>query len=242
MNALLLYWRETGPQYLDVGELGYLTYVSSLKLSCEPELYDCNLQKQPIKVVNELIYVGNTSFKTRVKMYFPNVEKPVAQKDLVRVFVDPTTMRPVAPPAWWREKHLPYSRADERRISKPPFDFKTWSGAMQQEDIRVQVRDLNAKGHCDWVSFVWLCYEAYGSSQYKRFGRTLKGDLLRDVKCLVCAYKGEAGLGDLLKVFFLQDPVDTDTYHFQLAKRQEEKETVIFECHVIFFSQVMSKL
>ena len=163
----------------------------------------------------------------------------MAQKEMFTVLVDQNTRKPAAPPAWWRDKHLPYSRTGEKRIPPPPFDFSTWTGSKQQEDVYVLTMDVDANRHCHFTAFVRFCCEAYGRSQFRQFGHTSRGDPFRDVKSLVCAFKGEASLGDLLKVCFVQDVKDSDTYHFQIVNPQE---TVIFECCLTFFPQFHSKI
>ena len=50
-----------------------MLYIVSLKLSCEPDLYNLDVKKQPVDIDNELVYVGNTSFKIRSNLFVSQV-------------------------------------------------------------------------------------------------------------------------------------------------------------------------
>ncbi|RUS71317.1 hypothetical protein EGW08_020925 [Elysia chlorotica] len=230
----------TDSHYLDPDLLGCLVFIGSLRLTCEPELYDCSLTKQPVKVVNNLVYIGKSSIKTRIRIHFPEVEKPVAELELGIIFVDPKTRKPSVLPDWWRAKHAPYCEAGGGPIPPPTSDPNLWTGKyVRQEDIYVQIIDLDPNRHCHFTSFVRFCCEAFGRSQYRHFGFTSRGDPLRDVRTLVCTFKGEARLGDVLKVYFVQDLDDKDTYHFRIVN---EAKAVIFESRLQFFPQITSKM
>ena len=167
------------------------------------------------------------------------VKKPVAQKELGLVLVDPVTRKPAGHPAWWLDKHLPYSRPGEGRIQVPSFDFQACAGSLQKEQICVQTIDVDSNGHCSHISFARYCHEVYGRVQFRRFGSTVRGNPFRRVKCLTATYKGEASLGDLLTVCFVQDPADEDTFHFQISRG--EPGVVLFECHLTYYPLVISK-
>ena len=75
LNSGLAFYRPTGAQYLDVRNRGHLSFAVSVKLVCEPELYSPDVAKSPVKVIDELVFVGKSSHKCRMSLYLPQVCK-----------------------------------------------------------------------------------------------------------------------------------------------------------------------
>ena len=72
MARVMGFWG-TGSQLADLGQLENMVYVASLKLTCEPDLYNSDVKKQPAETNTELVYVGNTSFKIRSNLFLSQV-------------------------------------------------------------------------------------------------------------------------------------------------------------------------
>ncbi|GFR60083.1 hypothetical protein ElyMa_005399100 [Elysia marginata] len=109
---VVTFWKfpeQQDKQFLEMSSLDRMLYIASLKLSCEPDLYNTNVQKQPVETDNELVYVGNTSFKIRSNLFMSPALERVAHQDISLVFIDPETKRPSMPATWWKEKYAPYS-------------------------------------------------------------------------------------------------------------------------------------
>ncbi|GFO26500.1 hypothetical protein PoB_005300500 [Plakobranchus ocellatus] len=207
-------------------------------MSCEPEIYDPKVVKQPVEIDFELVYVGNTSYMLRNYLYLPQFKKPLAKKDVCLVVVDKDTHRPQKLPDWWKEKYSQYSLPAEKPISFKSFDFAQPGAIVQHENIVVRTTDLDGLCHVNNASFVRFCYEAYIACHVRQFGYTPQADPYRNVKTVSCVFKGEAELGNLLQVSFVQDPDNRDTYHFQILKNPGG---IIFESCLEFFPQLSSK-
>lgn len=222
-------------QFLDIGSLPRMVYIVSTKLSCEPDLYNPDIEKSPVKTDNQLVYVGNTSFKIRSDLLITEDLQKVAQQDICTVLVDKETRRPSAPPAWWGEKYARYSLPDEGPIKAEYFDFRSWTGKVHEEKFVVRSADVDPYFHLNNLVFSRFCYEAYVSYYLREFGNSDPGSAVRNVKDLVCTYKGEAALGEELNVALVIDPNFDEICHFEITKGS----TLIFQCQITFFPQVM---
>ncbi|GFO08029.1 hypothetical protein PoB_003453400, partial [Plakobranchus ocellatus] len=57
--------------FLHINALDSISLIVSIKMSCEPEIYDPKVVKQPVEIDFELVYVGNTSYVLRNNLYLP---------------------------------------------------------------------------------------------------------------------------------------------------------------------------
>ncbi|GFO05003.1 hypothetical protein PoB_003150800 [Plakobranchus ocellatus] len=220
-------------QFLDFGKTKTLAIVASIQLHCEPELYDQDVEKQPVEVTNDLVLVGNTSFKLRSHIFLPEVKKPVVNEDRFVVMVDPNTLRPATFPPWWLDKYGQYSLPGEQRLRVEAFDFKKASN-VHEEFFIVRTIDLDPNCHANNSSYIRFCYDTFVSAQLREFGQGAGGgDPFRNIRQLVCTYKGQAKIGDKLKVRFAQDASDGNMYHFEILKDNDS--CVLFETSMEFF-------
>ena len=152
--------------------------------------------------------------------------------------VDKETRRPSLLPTWWVEKYTHYSLPNEGPIKAKYLDFSNWTGKINEHGFIVRSMDLDAYFHVNNMCFIRYCYEAYIFHYVRQFGYANQADAFRNIKDLICAFRGEAGLGDLLKVSFVVDSGDEDTCHFQITNDSR----IIFQCLFKFFPQRKKKL
>ncbi|RUS69170.1 hypothetical protein EGW08_023071 [Elysia chlorotica] len=228
---LLGFWADTGDNFLDMRKIDKMIFIASLKLSCDPGLYNPDMKKQPVETDNELVYVGKTSFKIRSNLFLSQAKGAMVQQDISFVMVDTETRRPTVPPAWWVDKFAPYSLPNEGPIKANHLNFSNWTGKVYDEEYVVRSMDLDAYFHLNNICFIRICYEAYVSSFVRQFGHANEADAFRNVKDLSCIFRGEARLGDLLKISFAVDPNDEDTCHFLIMNGSR----LIFQCLIKFF-------
>ena len=169
-------------------------------------------------------------------LVFFQMSKKVAEQDISLVHVDTKTRKPTTPPKWWKEKYAPYSLPNEVPIKPEYLDFSQQTEDIQEDEFIVRSSDLDPYCHVNNISFIRLCYEAYITSHVRHFGYTGQGDPFRNVKELSCAFRGEAGLGDLLRVALVKDPSDKDMCHFQINKGSQ----MVFQCYLKFYPQILS--
>ncbi|GFR91857.1 hypothetical protein ElyMa_000854100 [Elysia marginata] len=224
-----------GTQFLDIGRFDCMIFLAAVEMRCKPELYDHRTRKQPVQVDSELVRVGNTSFKIRSSLFLPEIAKPVTQEDMYFVFIDKDTRKPTSPPSWWKEKYARYSQPNEGPRGMRSYDLSQAADAVDHEEFRVRSVDLDPYCHVNNAAYLRFCYETYVSSHIRKFGYRSNGDPFRNVRNIICNFKGDADFGDLLKVSFIEAPCNEGALYFQIVNGSKG---VIFECTMEFFPQL----
>ena len=210
-----------------MSKLDTMIYMVTASLQINKKVYSVSLSKQPITVQHELAYLGNTSFKLKCDIFFPDHPESLISGEQMCVLVDQDTRRPSAPPTWWSQElkgDIDKSGQPFKFISTPmPTDFA-------EEKIAVNPSDVDFYLHAGSANYIKFMTDAYTRWHVKKFG--LQNNPFRNVKNMAQSFKGEAELGNILTVRFWPNKDNKDLFHFHLSKN----ENVVHECDIEFFS------
>ncbi|XP_005099553.1 uncharacterized protein LOC101846141 isoform X2 [Aplysia californica] len=228
--ARITCWFDSQEPYMDFDQMHRLIFMASASLQIKPQVYDVELEKRPITVDLELDYVGKTSLKLANKVFFPGHSEPLVLSEMQIVLVDMETKKPAPPPQWWTDKFSREVNGSGKPLILPSTPVPT-DGQMAEVEVLVLPSDVDPYVHASSAQYIKYVVEAYVRWHIKEYGYVNNGDPFRNLKSMCQSFKGEASIGDLLKVKFWPSPENQDLFHFHFLKGQN----LIHECVAEFY-------
>lgn len=205
-------------------------FYATLDIEMNREFHRVSSPKYPLEILCELIYIGNSSYRTLKTLRHLEKDVPYGTCSIQSVLVNRATRKPTQLPEWWRVKYEPYCKN-----GKPlKMDKLTKGLHLKITSFPVTVYNSN----CDWYkhthfsSYIMFCYNAYIDGVNKgSYDHVTQSSLDNGIKTLTISFIKESLLGDKLTVDSWEDFGKPNCLNFEIKKYNDVCCQVVITFH-----------